>query len=64
MTKIVAEGIYTPSTEDGGMAKYGDIDPIEEEIFFRIQSWDETKKHLILSPFIGKRVRVTLETIE
>lgn len=52
--------------QDGGMAL---IYHIEEEsvpeIFVKLQSWDETKKHEIFNKcFSGRKIKVTIETTD
>jgi hypothetical protein len=53
--------------EDGGQAMIFTIsEPFEEEngMFVRIQSWDENKEHKELKKFEGRKVRITIETID
>ncbi len=65
MAKIVHEGRLEFDYEDGRMAMIGEISEITPgNEFFRVQSWDETKRHSGLIPFIGRKIRITLETID
>lgn len=53
--------------EDGGCAKIITFDNEDNEMngmFVRIQSWDETLKHEDFNKFLGKKVRITIETID
>ena len=34
------------------------------EFFVRLQSWDETKQHAFFRALMGKKVRVTVETVD
>lgn len=67
MTKKIFEGDFEPIYEDGRQALYGDVvtdDVSDEGMFVRLQSWDEEKEHEALKLFAGKRVRVTVETLD
>lgn len=68
MAKKILEAFLGESdvdTEDGGMAKIATIsDAAEEGMFIKLQSWDEDAKHTELNQFVGKKVKVTVETIE
>ena len=33
-------------------------------MFIRIQSWDENKKHKEFKTFMGRKVKITIETID
>lgn len=52
--------------EDNGMAIiYHLEDPDTPEVFVRLQSWDETKRHLVFNQhFKNRNLRVTIETID
>lgn len=52
--------------QDGGMALIYNIeDETIPEIFIRLQSWDETKKHNIFKDcFAGRKIKVTIETLD
>lgn len=74
--KIVIEDEIKPaaiSTEDSGCAKiwtssaYPPEDKVLDDpgVFFRFQSWDEKgKTHDLFSQFIGKKVRITIESLD
>jgi hypothetical protein len=61
-------------TEDSGYAQIMDIvpdidnmecpDDNDNGLFVRLQSWDETKQHIDFNKFIGKKIKVTIETID
>jgi hypothetical protein len=71
MAKLILENrSYSDvSTEDSGQAKILEIaDDREEHVFVRIQSWVDWEKgkqikHTTLDQFIGKPIRVTIETL-
>lgn len=53
--------------EDGGqaiIATIGGNGPEERGVFVRIQSWDETREHAEMNKLLGKKIKVTIETIE
>lgn len=57
--------------EDGGMALIATLinehvldEDDDKGVFVRFQSWDEDKDHEEALQFEGKRVRVTIETID
>lgn len=51
-------------SEDGGCAKIANIGNESSEIHVEIVSWDEDEMvHQELSRFLGKKVRITIETI-
>jgi hypothetical protein len=51
--------------EDGGQAIIAEVGGDKDAgMFVRIQSWDETMRHAEIEPFLGKRVRVTIETLD
>lgn len=55
------------SVEDSGQALVGDpfsASSGDDGMFVRIQSWDSKKKHVDFKKFQGKRIRVTIETID
>lgn len=55
------------SVEDGGQALVSDPFNSDKEVdgmFVRIQSWDEKKKHEDFKKFQGRKIRVTIETID
>lgn len=73
MDKIILEDTLSPDTvdvEDGGRAIICtlNVDVSEnaedEGIYARIISWSENKNHADINKFIGKRVRVTIETLD
>lgn len=54
-------------TEDGGQFKSFNVanNPNEENgMYVRICSWDESKIHSEFEPFINRKVRITIETID
>lgn len=58
-------------TEDSGHAKIVDIyidqdNPEENEngMYVRVQSWCEDKKHEEFSMFEGRKVKITIETVD
>lgn len=68
MTKISYEAQLTAGildVEDGGAARILTVDHPDDECFFvRLQSWDETGQHDLLKKLEGKRIRITIETLE
>jgi hypothetical protein len=54
------------SIEDGGRAMIVDAEQQGGDgcFFVRLHSWDETLRHPLMKQFAGKRVRVTVETID
>jgi hypothetical protein len=65
MPKIVHEGALDFTTEDSGAAVIAEIcDDIFGHTFFRFQSWDTDCKHTEINQFIGRRVRITIETLD
>lgn len=53
-------------TEDQGMALIYNIENnYIPELFIKIQSWDENKKHKIFNESIrGRKLKVTIETLD
>jgi hypothetical protein len=33
-------------------------------MFVRLQSWDDDKKHVEIRKFIGRKVKITVETVD
>lgn len=69
MSKFVVEDSVTAdiSKQDGGQAIIITLTPKDGEesgLFVRLQSWDPKKEHSHLQPFLNKRLRVTVETID
>lgn len=65
--KMIIEGEPTVTFEDSGCAMIAEVEGKEDSnIFVRVQSWDETSDHMELGSFIqlGKKLRITIETIE
>lgn len=65
--KIVIEGTIDEvvKEEDGGQAMIARVeDPAVAEFFVQLQSWSEERRHTLMRSLAGKRVRVTVETIE
>jgi hypothetical protein len=56
------------SVEDNGQAMiaeiYGDDKGMGNGMYARIISWDTTKKHPDMKQFMGRKIRVTIETID
>lgn len=68
VAKVVLEGVpQETDRQDGGMAViltlYPDDDD-DRQTFVRFQSWDDAKQHGDIAPFLGKRLRVTVETVD
>lgn len=68
MKKVFIGKLEIESVDDGGQARIATIndenpDP-HEEMFVRVQSWDEGLEHAQFKLFEGKRVRVTVEVLE
>lgn len=56
-------------TEDGGCAIICQVERKREKeedpcMFVRLQSWDDSKKHVEIKKFIGRKVKITIETID
>jgi hypothetical protein len=54
------------SKEDGGQALiYTIVAENVPELFFRLQSWDESKemKHTEFNKLLGKKLRITIEEL-
>ena len=53
-------------TEDGGQAKIFTIseDDLDNGMFVRICSWDKNGKHDEFNKFVGRKIKITIETIE
>lgn len=70
MEKIVIETVMEEQfveIEDGGYAKIFTAakEPDEENgMFVRIQSWDEYLDHVDFDKFVGKKIKITIETVE
>jgi hypothetical protein len=66
MKKIIIDVLNDIRTEDGGTAKVTSIvgDDSDNGIFVRIISIDDTKDHKEFEHYIGKKVKVTIETID
>ena len=63
--KVVVEGTVAITEEDGGQAMIAAIeDENVPEFFVRLQSWSEERRHIVIRSLAGKRVRVTVETID
>lgn len=67
--KIEFEQILDPSNvevEDSGMAKITDFtsdDGQEDGVFVRLHSWSEEAIHTEFDALVGKKVRITIETV-
>jgi hypothetical protein len=68
VSKYTLEGILETHTEDSGCAILGDISGEEDEgLFVRLQSWSESpdgQAHNVIRSLTGKRIRVTIETLD
>ena len=65
--KVVLEGTVDTTEEDSGQAMIAHIeDDRVDEFFVRLQSWSEEspRRHTVMRSLAGKRVRVTVETID
>lgn len=67
--KVIESKIKTTEVdvEDGGQAMIATItEPTDTDngMFIRIQSWDEQLEHKEFKKFVGKKVRITIETID
>ena len=54
-------------TEDGGQAKIFATSLNQEEdngMFVKVCSWDENNNHDEFNKFIGRKIKITIETIE
>lgn len=54
-------------TEDGGQFGFFQVSQNDEEengIYVRFCSWDDTCKHEEFSQYIGRKVKITIETID
>jgi hypothetical protein len=51
-------------TEDNGAARIVEISHDDSDLFVRIQSWDALKTHTEHRQLEGKRVRITIETLD
>lgn len=60
--QIVFFGVVEYESEDSGQALIATL-PRNGEMFVRLQSWDETLKHVHAESLRGKTVRVTVELI-
>lgn len=63
------EGILDQATyEDGRKALIYELSYInpnmDDTMFVRVQSWDETTQHLQINQFANKKVRITIEVID
>lgn len=62
--KIEIENQGKHHFEDSKQASIIEIEDPKSNCFVRFQSWDADKEHPELSPFIGKKLKVTIEIIE
>ena len=53
-------------TEDGGQAKIftASEDDLDNGMFVRVCSWDEDVEHSEFNKFVGRRIKITIETID
>lgn len=65
---ITLTGTVEPETEDSGASKIAFITDVEghpdDGLHVRIHSWDETLRHPLMTELTGKKVRVTIETVD
>lgn len=62
-TELVFNGVVNFKEEDNGCALIAEID--NDEVFFiRLHSWDNTKQHEQAQLFAGKKVKITIETMD
>ena len=64
--KKVFEGLVHEEIEDAGAAIIAEVEDrlgTSDYMFVKLQSWDVNMKHDDLIPFLGRRVRVTVEVI-
>lgn len=66
MAKLIFEDrISQVDVEDSGCARIAVLDPDDYgQLFVKLQSWDEECNHPEFNEFYGKRVRVTIETLD
>ncbi len=51
--------------EDGGAYRHVLIsEDTEDGLFFDFKSWSNNREHLEFDKFIGRKVRITIETID
>lgn len=64
--RVIIEGqIGQLAEEDGGQAMIARVDdPRVAEFFVQLQSWSPRRRHDLMRGLAGKRVRVTVETVE
>lgn len=61
---LTFEGVVEAAVEDGGCARISEnILGSDPEMFVRLQSWSDDKRHPMMDFFEGKRVRVTVEVL-
>ena len=69
MAKVFEETLTITElrSEDGGRALIVESDadiPSDENLFVRIQSWSDERRHLLLQSLAGKTVKITIETVD
>jgi len=58
-------GNIIPKMEDGGQAVICEIHGTHNDnLFVRLQSWDEDRRHEQLKPFVGKKVMIIVEVLD
>jgi len=62
MKVVIEQDVGCAHIEDGGMARILEINSDEVALFVRIHSWG--RDHSEMADLEGRRVRVTIETIE
>ena len=63
--KIEINDYVAFKSEDSGCALIAELANLDDSCYFvRFHSYDETKEHEVIKKFGGKKVKVTIETIE
>ena len=62
------DGICGIKTEDSGQAMimYSPVElsEVDSSFFVRLHSWDDKGKHRFFKKFMGRKVKVTIETVD
>ena len=69
MAKVFEETLTITElrSEDGDRALIVESDaevPSDENLFVRIQSWSDERRHPLLQSLAGKTVKITIETVD
>lgn len=62
--KKVFEQVPSVDAMDNGRSLSLCLDDEDSDLFVRVHSWDETRKHEEFRRLIGKKIRVTIEIVE